>query len=148
MTNFKLSTFDIPALHRHSIGFDRMFDELTRFASRSADQSYPPYNIIKVSENEYAVEVAVAGFQENEIEVELVDGKLTISGNQDHVGWKESVEYLHKGISARSFTRVFNLAENVEVKYATVQDGILTVTLEQLQPEEKKAKKIKISYVK
>lgn len=148
MTNFKLSAFDIPALHRHSIGFDRMLDELTRFSSRTADQTYPPYNIIKVSDSEYAVEVAVAGFQEDEINVELIDGKLTITGNQEHVSWKDSAEYLHKGISNRSFTRVFNLAENVEVNHATVRDGILTVTLEQLVPEEKKVKKIKVSYVK
>lgn len=148
MTNFKLSTFDIPMLTRHSIGFDRMFEDLSRFASRGNEQSYPPYNIVKVSEHEFAVEVAVAGFKEDEITVELVDGSLTVSGTQNHVGWPERSEYLHKGISNRSFCRNFQLAENVEVNYATVVDGILTVTLQQLFPEEKKPKRIKVSHVK
>lgn len=148
MTNFKLSTFDIPMLNRHAIGFDRMFEDLTRFASRGADQSYPPYNIVKVNESEFAVEVAVAGFKEDEITVETIDGSLTVTGNQNHVGWAETAEYLHKGISNRNFSRTFQLAENVKVNYATVVDGILTVTLQQIFPEEKKAKRIKVSHVK
>jgi molecular chaperone IbpA len=149
MTQFQLSTLDLPTLHRHAIGFDRIFDELNRtFVNSRADGNYPPYNIAQLDETHYVVEVAVAGFKENEIDVELKDGVLTITGEQVKDEKVEEVQYLHKGISARSFTRTFKLANDVEVHAATVSNGILAIALEHIVPEEKKPKKIAITFNK
>lgn len=147
MTQFTLHTLDLPALHRHAIGFDRMFDELNRtFANSKTDGNYPPYNIAKLDDNHFVIEVAVAGFAEDELDVELKDGVLIVKGDQAK---KEvEIEYTHKGISTRNFTRTFNLAEHVEVKGATVKNGILAVALELVVPEEKQPKKIAISFQK
>ena len=147
MTNFTLHALDLPSLHRHAIGFDRMFEELNRtFANSRSDGNYPPYNIARLDDTHYVIEVAVAGFAENEIDVELKENVLTVKGEQAKKDVE--VEYLHKGISARNFTRTFPLAENIEVRGATVKNGILAIALEQLVPEEEKAKKIAITFAK
>jgi len=147
MTEFTLHTLDLPSLHRHAIGFDRMFEELNRtFANSRSDGNYPPYNIAKLDDSHYVIEVAVAGFKQDEIDVELKDGVLNVKGERAKA--ETEIEYLHKGISARNFTRIFNLAENVEVRAATVTNGVLAIALEHVVPEEKKAKKIAITYAK
>lgn len=152
MTQFTFSTLDIPSLHRHAIGFDRMFEELNRsFANSKGGDNYPPYNVIKLDDTHYVVEVAVAGFSEDELDVELKDGTLSVSGEKVNSEVKISgyaAEYLHKGISARNFLRRFTLAENVEVRAATVKNGVLSVDLEHVIPEEKKLKKIAITFSK
>ena len=143
MTNFTVHTFDIPNLHRHAIGFDRMFDDLSRtFANSRANDNYPPYNISKIDDTHYVIEVAVAGFVEDDLSIEVKDNTLTVTGKQ---GDKAAVDYIHKGISTRSFERVFNLAEHVEVSSATVANGILSIELEQNIPEEKQPRKIAIT---
>ena len=135
MTNFTLHALDLPSLHRHAIGFDRMFEELNRtFANSRSDGNYPPYNIARLDDTHYVIEVAVAGFSESEIDVELKEKVLTVRGEQSK---KDDVEYLHKGIGSRNFTRTFTLAENVQVKGATVNSGILAIALEHVVPEEK-----------
>ena len=149
MTQFTLRTFDLPALHRHAIGFDRMFEELNRtFANSKSTGNYPPYNIAQLDDTHYVIEVAVAGFKENEIDVELTEGVLTVKGEQFKAENAPEISYLHKGISARNFTQTFNLADTVEVRGATVQNGILAVALELIIPEEEKPKKIAITYKK
>jgi molecular chaperone IbpA len=145
MTQFTLRTFDLPSLHRHAIGFDRMFEDLNRTFANSKD-NYPPHNIVQLDETNFLIEVAVAGFKQSEIDVELKDNLLTVKG--ERVKDETEVEYLHKGISNRNFTRTFPLAENVEVRTATVENGILAVKLELVVPEEKKAKKIAITFQK
>lgn len=147
MTQYTFSTFDLPALHRHAIGFDRMFEELNRTFANSKSDNYPPYNVIQLDDTHYVVEVAVAGFSEDELNVELKDGVLSVSGEKTK-SEGDSAEYLHKGISARSFLRRFTLAENVEVRAATVKNGVLSVALEHVVPEEKKPKKIAITFAK
>jgi molecular chaperone IbpA len=147
MTQFTLRTFDLPALHRHSIGFDRMFEELNRTFANSKD-NYPPHNIIQLDDTHFVIEVAVAGFAENEIDVELKENVLIVKGEKEKSPEKEGREYLHKGISARNFVRTFPLAENVEVRGATVKNGILAVALELVIPEEEKPKKIQITFTK
>jgi len=148
MTQFTFSTLDIPALHRHAIGFDRMFEELNRsFANSKGSDNYPPYNVIKLDDTHYVVEVAVAGFAEEELDIEFKDGVLSVSGEKPK-SEGDTAEYLHKGISARSFLRRFTLAENVEVRAATVKNGVLSVALEHVVPEEKKPKKIAITFAK
>lgn len=145
MTQFTLRTFDLPTLHRHAIGFDRMFEDLNRTFANSKD-NYPPHNIVQLDETNFLIEVAVAGFKQSEIDVELKDNLLTVKG--ERAKDETEVEYLHKGISNRNFTRTFPLAENVEVRTATVENGILAVKLELVVPEEKKAKKIAITFQK
>jgi molecular chaperone IbpA len=148
MTNFTLRTFDIPAIHRHAIGFDRVFDELNRaFANSKSDGNYPPYNIVQLNDTQYVIEVAVAGFAETELDVELKDNILIVKGEKSKEEGSET-NYLHKGISNRNFTRNITLAENVEVRGATVKNGILSVALELVIPEEQKPKKIAISFAK
>ena len=148
MTNFTLHTFDIPSLHRHAIGFDRVFNELNRaFANSKSDGNYPPYNVVQLNDTQYVIEVAVAGFAETELDVELKDNVLMVKGEKP----KEEgsgINYLHKGISNRNFTRNITLAENVEVRGATVKNGILSVALELVIPEEQKPKKIAITFAK
>jgi molecular chaperone IbpA len=146
MTQFTLSTLDLPTLHRHAIGFDRMFDELNRTFANSRTDNYPPHNVVKLDDTHYVIEVAVAGFAETEIDVELKENVLTVRGEQTKT--EKEVEYLHKGISARNFTRTFTLADNMKVCGATVKNGILAVALEQIVPEEQKPKKIQITFAK
>ena len=139
-----LRSLDIPSIHKFGIGFDNMFDELMRMNSQQS-LNYPPYNIVKHTDDSFNIEVAVSGFSEGEVEVNLDNRVLTIKGQK-----KEDLvaEYLHKGISTRDFVREFTLAEHVEVINASQKDGILSIQLERIVPEEKKPKAIAISYTK
>jgi molecular chaperone IbpA len=146
MTTY-IATFDLPTLTRHAVGFDRMFNELNRtFANSKTDGNYPPHNVVQIDETHYQIEVAVAGFAEHELDVELKDALLTVKGQQESKG--NEITYLHKGIGTRNFVRTFPLAEHVEVRGAAVKNGILTVDLELLVPEEKQSKKIAITFQK
>lgn len=135
-----------PTLHKFGIGFDSMLDEILR-AGANQSSNYPPYNIVKQTDDKYYIEIATAGFTQGEVTVELNNQVLTVRGER-----VESVEtepeYLHRGISSRNFERVFTLAEHVEVIEATNRDGILTVFLERIVPEEKRPKTIDIKYLK
>lgn len=141
-----LRSLDIPSIHKFGIGFDNVFDELMRMNSQQST-NYPPYNIVKQSEDNFYIEVATAGFSEGEIAINLDNRLLTIKGricrDEDPLN-----EYLHRGISSRDFDREFTLAEHVEVVNASQRDGILTVYLERRVPEEKKPKAIAINYTK
>lgn len=147
MTNLTLRSLDIPSIHKFAVGFDNMFDELLRNTSQQASTNYPPYNVIKHSEDKFTIELAVAGFKEGDIDVQIEKNQLTVTGEQA-TELNTEREYLHRGISARNFTRVWTLADNVEVKGAEVANGILTISLERYIPEEQKPKKIAISYNK
>ena len=147
MKQFHVTTYDISKLPQFAIGFDRIFEELARTQEKMNNTNYPPYNIIRIAETEYAIEVAVAGFNEDELDVEEVDGELVIKGETkprevDHTG-----NYLHQGIAARNFTRTFALPDNSEVKGASVKNGILTVNVVVFVPESTK-KKIAITFQK
>ena len=150
MTNLQIHTLDLPSfvnqIHRQTIGFDRMFEELNRTFANSRQDNYPPHNVVKLDDTHYVIEVAVAGFAEDEIDVELKENVLTVRGEQSKK--EQEVEYLHKGISARNFVRTFPLAEHIEVRGATVKNGILSILLELVVPEEEKAKKIAITFAK
>jgi molecular chaperone IbpA len=148
MTNqLTLRSLDIPSIHKFGIGFDSVFDELLRNTTQQATTNYPPYNVVKHSEDKFSIELAVAGFKEGDIDVQLERNQLTIKGEQA-TDLNTEVEYLHRGISARNFLRTFTLADHVEVTGAVVSDGILTVKLERIIPEEQKPKKIAITYTK
>jgi molecular chaperone IbpA len=140
-----LRSVDIPQLHRFGIGFDSMFDDLMRISQAQSNSNYPPHNVIKTGENTSMIEVAVAGFAEGEIDINVDKQILTISGaiNREE---DAAHEYLHRGISRRDFRQSFTLADHVEVKNATVRDGILTVYLEREVPESARPKTIAITY--
>ena len=140
-----LRSLDIPSIHKFGIGFDGMLDELMRITEHQS-ANYPVYNIVKVSENDFYIEVAVAGFSEGDVKIQLDNRILTISGSK--LAALETIEYLHKGISDRSFVREFTLAEHVEVAGARMRDGILEVSLKREVPQKNAPKTIDIIYNK
>tara|TARA_R110000868_G_scaffold61114_1_gene185867 strand:+ start:9635 stop:10081 length:447 start_codon:yes stop_codon:yes gene_type:complete len=148
MTNtLTLRALDIPSVHKFGIGFDTMFDELLKVTSQQT--SYPPFNIIKKTDESFGIELAVAGFSEGEIKVELEHKILIITGSKfEDTKDKSAYEYIYRGIGSRSFERSFKLAEHIEVAGAGVKDGILTIDLVMIIPEEKKPKQIAITYNK
>lgn len=141
----KFDTTMIPQMDRYFVGADRVMKKLADIADQSSQMmpiKYPPYNIKKVDETRYVIELAVAGFGKSEIDIELQEGMLSIRGKIDPV---DNTEYLYKGIAERGFKREFTLADNVEVKSSTLVNGMLKIWLEAFIPEEKKAKKIDIT---
>jgi molecular chaperone IbpA len=140
-----LRSFDIPAFNKFGIGFENLFDDLQRVTQIQSSTNYPPHNVIKTGDNTVTIEVAVAGFAEGEIDIALDKRLLTITGNKQRDD-DAAHEYLHRGISSRDFKQTFPLAEHVEVKGATIRDGILTVLLEREIPESAKPKSIAITY--
>ena len=148
MKQHYITTFDISNLPRFAIGFDRIFEELARTQEKLNNTNYPPYNIVRLAETEYAIEVAVAGFEEHELDVEVVDGELVIKGetNSNEVDSRAG-NYLHHGIAARNFTRTFALPDDAEVTGAIVKNGILTVQVTVHIPQSTK-KKIAITFEK
>ena len=126
-----------------TVGFDRVFDELNRVQSTS-QSNYPPYNIRKGNEEDsYLIELAVAGFGKDDLSVMVKENNLTIEGDISH---KDSA-FVHQGISQRKFSRNFVLAEDVLVKGSDLSNGILSIFLERVVPEEKKARTIDIGKV-
>ena len=146
MTNLSLRSLDIPSIHKFAVGFDNVFDELLRHTANQST-NYPPYNVVKHSEDKFTIEVAVAGFREGDIDITVEKSQLTIQGERA-INLDETVEYLHRGISSRNFIRTWTLADHVEVTGASVSDGILTISLERQIPEELQPKKIAINYNK
>ena len=151
MTNtLTLRSFDIPSIHKFAVGFDTIIDELNRVSAQQTNQNYPPYNIVKHSEDKFVIELAVAGFREGDINITVDKNVLTIEGQQieslDELS--QEIEYLHRGLSSRNFTRTFTLADHVEVIEAKSVNGILSITLERKVPEELKPKKIAITFNK
>lgn len=139
-----LRSFDIPQLHKFGIGFDNMFDEMMRVTSQQTT-NYPPHNILKIDENNFVVQLAVAGFAEGEININVEKNVLTVTGSSTRDN-EFGAEYLVQGISMRDFERSFTLAEYVEVSGASITNGILSIRLERIVPEEKKPKSIAITY--
>jgi molecular chaperone IbpA len=139
-----MRTFDLTPLFRSTVGFDRFADMLDSLSQADSGVTYPPYNIERTSENNYRITLAVAGFAEKDLVVEVKEGVLSVAGKRE--GEKESTQprYLHQGIAGRSFERRFQLAENVEVKGAQLENGLLHVDLERIVPEEKKPRRITI----
>ena len=121
------------------VGFDHLFNEL-EWTAKHAQDHYPPHNIIKTSEEDYLIEIAVAGFNKEGIEVEYHQRTLTIIGEHK----KQGRDYIHRGISTKKFKRTFRLSENVEVHGADIQDGILAVELKYVIPEDQRPRKINI----
>lgn len=141
----KITTLDLNPFYRNSVGVDRLFDRLMHQMDTAGSTNYPPYNIMRTGDETYAIQLAVAGFGQGDIGIEVRDSNLIITGEKQEES-TNVVEFIHQGISARKFQRSFSLADYVEVEGATVKDGILTIQLERKIPEAMKPKTIAISY--
>jgi molecular chaperone IbpA len=133
------------ALYPQFVGFDNIFNELERLVDGTAptrNTSFPPHNIIKLDDNRYVVEMAVAGFGQDEVDVEIHDGTLIVKGEKKD---QTEVDYLYRGIATRSFTKSIRLSESIEVRGAQFKDGILKIALENIIPEHKKPRKVEFS---
>ena len=134
--------------YRATVGFDRLFNEFETQMKSTDSTGYPPYNITKDTDDCYSITLAIAGFKKSEIDIELEDGNLLITGTipkKDKSNeFFEDVEYLHKGIAERNFVRSFKLAEYVEVKRAKLEDGLLKIELFRNVPDALKPQKISI----
>ena len=142
----RLTTLDLSPFYRNSVGVDKLFDRLMGQIDAGTTQNYPPYNIVKTGENTYQIEVAVAGFTQGEVEVNVKEGNLIVAGEKLSNELPEGHTYEHQGISARRFIRTFTLADYVEVTNAVSRDGILTISLERKVPEALQPKTIAITY--
>ena len=145
MTSKDLSIFS--SLRPFSIGFDDMFDQFESMLGNGGmvQSNYPPYNIRKVGKDKYAIEVAIAGFNKDDVEVEFEDKVLTVRTKKiEKTVEKNGDEIIHKGISQRSFSKSFTIADDVKVGEAKLKDGLLTINCEKIIPEQKKKKLIPI----
>ena len=147
MTGKDLSIFN--SLRPFSIGFDNMFDQfesLLGHGGLSTQSNYPPYNIRKAGKDKYAIEVAVAGFNKDDVEVEYEDNLLTVKTKKVDKAVEKDMdgEIIHRGISQRSFSRSFTIADDIKVEGAEIKDGLLTIKCEKIVPEQKKRKLIPI----
>jgi len=137
---YAMRTFDLAPLYRSTVGFDRLFSMLDGF---DAAPGYPPYNIERTDENDYRITVAVAGFGQNDLSIESKENTLTIKGERQ-VKEEQTGEVLYQGIAARAFERVFQLADDVRVMGASIENGLLHVDLVREIPEAKKPRQIAI----
>ena len=141
MTNTRRITTDNLLNDPLFIGFDGIFNKLHK-PYKANTSNYPPYNLIKSGDNTYLIELAVAGFDEDDFDIELHDGVLTIRAEVS--GTEMETDYIHRGIAARNFERKFTLADTVEVEGVSLHQGMLTIRLNNVIPDEKKPKKIPI----
>ena len=138
-----MNAIDLTPLYRSSVGFDRLGSLINHaLTSDSTSSGYPPYNIELIEDNRYAITLAVAGFTQEELDIQVENGVLTVRGEK---AAKEERKYLHQGIAYRSFERKFNLADYVEVTGADLSNGLLTISLVKEIPEAMKPKSIPIS---
>jgi molecular chaperone IbpA len=144
----RITSLDLTPFYRNSVGFDSLFGRINSNLEMSAAQNYPPYNIIRKDDEHYLIEIAAAGFLKSDVSLTMENGTLTVTGNQlkkvDGEDEANGIEYLHRGLSGRNFTRTFNLAEHVEVKSADMNNGILSIHLEKIIPDALKPKTIEI----
>lgn len=136
--------FDLAPLYRSTVGFDRLFSALDQFVSADAVPTYPPYNIERTGENAYRITVAVAGFTDADLAIEVKENALTLKGERK-ADQDRKVEILHQGIAARGFERRFQLADYVQVTGAVLENGLLHIDLVREIPEAKKPRQIQIA---
>ena len=137
-----MSNIDLTPLYRTVVGFDRLASMIDQASRLDGSQGYPPYNIERVDDNAFAIEIAVAGFTEDDLEIETKEGLLTVAGKRGENEDGEGRNYLHRGIAQRSFIRRYQLADHVIVTGANLQHGVLRIDLIRELPEEKKPRKI------
>lgn len=138
-----MRTYDLTPLYRSTIGFDRLFDLLDSANKGDVGGGYPPYNIERLDENDFRITLAVAGFGEDELDLELRENTLTVTGRKGETD--DNREFLHQGIAGRSFERRFQLADQIRVAGASLENGLLNIDLEREIPEAMKPRKIAIN---
>ena len=140
-----LQAFDYKHMTPYAVGFDRTFDRLFDYVTHQAESTgYPPYNIQKTEDYKFEIEMALAGFDKKDIEIEVAEGVLTVKSLKDKDTGATDDYTLYKGISQRNFTRKFTLADDIVVKGAELKNGMLTINLERIVPEEKKPQLIEV----
>ena len=140
-----LQAFDYNHMTPYAVGFDRTFDRLFDYVTHQAESTgYPPYNIQKTEDYKFEIEMALAGFDKKDIEIEVAEGVLTVKSLKDKDTGATDEYTLYKGISQRNFTRKFTLADDIVVKGAELKNGMLTINLERIVPEEKKPQLIEV----
>lgn len=137
------TAFSLAPLFRSSVGFDRFNDLFESALRNEPSSSYPPYNVEKHADDQYRIVIAAAGFQEEDLELQVEKGVLTVSGGKRDAN--ESVTYLHQGIAQRAFKLSFRLADHIEVNAAALSNGLLNIDLLRVVPEEAKPKRIPIN---
>jgi len=133
--------FDLAPLHRSSIGFDRIFELLENASRAQAVDSWPPFDTVKLSEDNYRITMAVAGFSQDDLDISMQPNLLVVSGERKA---QPEGEYLYRGIASRAFTRRFELADHVKVTGARLADGLLTIDLQREVPEAMRPRRISI----
>jgi molecular chaperone IbpA len=143
----QLTRYDVNALSKALVGFDRIFDDMERRFANQISSNYPPFNIAKMADNLYDISIAVTGFDKEEITVQVEANELTVRGERKTADQPEP-EYLHRGLALRDFERTFTLAEHMKVRKAEIKNGILLIQIEREIPEEMKPRVIDIVEVK
>lgn len=138
-TNWNDFVSAFPQIESRLIGFDRVFDAVQRV--NTSEANFPPYNIKKIDDENYEIQIALAGFSKSELDITVEDGNLIVKGEQAETS---KTEYLHKGIAERNFTRTWSLADTVKVSGSELKDGVLTINLVNKIPDELKPQSIKI----
>ena len=138
------SAFDFAPFRRSTVGFDRLFDMLENSNTGQAQENYPPFDLIKLGDNDYRIELAVAGFKSDEIDITAQQNVLIVSGKKAEDSENRGNDYIYRGIATRSFERRFALADHIQVKGADIKDGLLSIELVREIPEAMKPRKINI----
>ena len=139
------SAFDFGPYRRSTVGFDRLFDMLENSSAGGAQENYPPFDLIRLGENDYRIELAVAGFKSDEIDITAQQNVLLVSGRKKEEAEEgKGNDYIYRGIATRSFERRFALADHIQVRNADLRDGLLSIELKREIPEAMKPRKISI----
>ena len=139
------TAFSLAPLFRNSVGFDRFSDLFETALRNDTSGGYPPYNVEKRGEDSYRIVVAAAGFQQDDLDLQVEKGVLSVSGSKRETSTDESVTFLHQGIAQRAFKLSFRLDDHIEIKGANLSNGLLSIDLQRVVPEEAKAKRIPIN---
>ena len=138
------SAFDFAPYRRSTVGFDRLFDMLENSSLGQGGENYPPFDLIKLGDNDYRIELAVAGFKPDELDITAQENVLIVSGRKKDEADEQASNYIYRGIATRSFEHRFALADHIQVKGADMRDGLLAIELVREIPEAMKPKKISI----
>jgi len=138
------SAFDFAPFRRSTVGFDRLFDMLENSTVGGTQENYPPFDLIKLGENDYRIELAVAGFKPDEVDITAQQNVLLVTGRKKEEAEDKGTNYVYRGIATRSFERRFALADHIQVKGADLKDGLLAIELKREIPEAMKPRKIDI----
>lgn len=139
------TALSLTPLFRNSVGFDRFNDLFESLESSNNKNSFPPYDIVKTGENKYQILMAVAGYEQRDVDIVLNNGTLTVNGKLEPKNDDNDITYLHQGIAKRAFEQKFRLADHMKVQNASLKNGILNIELEREIPEEKKPQSITIN---